>query len=197
MPGGRLPPRVFLPRSCSSFHTWRGAGHARRRRHDGVVQRPRASIAPRELRLSRSGRHAPPPHSDFPGNSGVCLSSPLRFDSQSMLSTSRKKSKHPQHHHEPKRDFTSGLQRQVATDPGGRIQHNSSFDRKMPSPRPRRHLPPGVFLPRSCSSFPTGRGRRGTLRKRRGRTTGTGTRWRCPEAPCHHQAQVGLVNPFG
>ena len=62
-----------------------------------------------------------PPGFSFPGHlpSGVCLSSPLRFDSQSMLSISRQKSKHPQHHHEPKRDFTSGLQRQVGTDPGG------------------------------------------------------------------------------
>ncbi len=76
----------------------------------------------------------------------------------------------------------------------GSVRKNSLFVRKMPSIRPRGHLPPGVFLPRSCPSFPTRRGRKGT---RGDNTTTTTTWWRCPEAPCHHRAQGGLVNPFG
>ena len=40
-----------------------------------------------------------------------------------------------------------------------------------PSIRLCGHLPPRVFLPRSCSSFPTGRGRQAAPRKRHGHDT--------------------------
>ena len=34
------------------------------------------------------------------------------------------------------------------------------FDGETPCPRPRPYLPPRIFLPRACSSFPTGLGHR-------------------------------------
>ncbi len=74
----------------------------------------------------------------------------------------------------------------------GFVRKNSLFDGKTLSTLPRRHLPPRVFLPRSCSSFLTRRGRQGT----RGDNNNTTTRCRCPEAPCHHHAQGDMVNPF-
>ena len=57
-------------------------------------------------------------------------------------------------------------------------------------PLPRGELPPHVFLPRSRSSDPTGRGRSGTTRKQRHDTVVQGP-------PCHHRAQGSSVNPFG
>ena len=45
----------------------------------------------------------------------------------------------------------SGRTRKLPLGPGGRFRHNSLFVRKT---LPRGHLPPRVFLPRSCSSFP-------------------------------------------
>ena len=46
-----------------------------------------------------------------------------------------------------------------------RMYAASPFDGGTPCPLPRGDLPPHVFLPRSRSSDPTGRGRRGTARK--------------------------------
>ena len=45
------------------------------------------------------------------------------------------------------------------------ILRHSPFDGGTPCPLPRGDLPPHVFLPRSRSSDPTGRGRSGTPRK--------------------------------
>ena len=50
--------------------------------------------------------------------------------------------------------------------------------------------PPGFFFPGLVHLFPLGEGGRQA-------TETTTTRWRCPEAPCHHRAQGVSVNPFG
>ncbi len=78
--------------------------------------------------------------------------------------------------------YDARTKRRLVTGPG---EQEPLFDGKTPSLLPRGHVPPRVFLPRSCSSFPTRRGRRGT----RGDNTTTTTRWRCPEALCYHHAQ--------
>ena len=44
-------------------------------------------------------------------------------------------------------------------DPGEQGR-KSPFDGEIPSPRPPPYLPPRIFLPRACSSFPTGLGQR-------------------------------------
>ena len=45
------------------------------------------------------------------------------------------------------------------------------FHGETPCPEPRGDIPPRVFLPMSCSSFPTGRWRRGTPRKHNNNNT--------------------------
>ena len=65
-----------------------------------------------------------------------------------------------------------------------------------PSPRhcPTGIYPPAFFFPGPVHLFPPGEEGRG----RRGNDTDTDTtRWRRPEAPCHHHAQGVSVNPFG
>ena len=63
---------------------------------------------------------------------------------------------------------------------GPRTSTTSPFDGETPSPRPRGHIPPGVFLLWPCSLNPTGRWGHGTPRKQQQQP-----RWRCPWLPCH------------
>ena len=57
------------------------------------------------------------------------------------------------------------------------------FDGEPPCPEPPPYLPPRLFLPRACSSFPTGLGQRPSRGDNNKNTTAlTG-------APCHPHAQ--------
>ena len=53
----------------------------------------------------------------------------------------------------------------TARDPGEQGR-KSPFDGEIPSPRPPPYLPPRIFLPRACSSFPTGLGQRPSRAKK-------------------------------
>ena len=66
----------------------------------------------------------------------------------------------------------------------------SPFVGKTPSPLPRGHLPPHVFLPMSCSSNPTGRCRQGTPRKQQHDGVAHGSR-------AIHRGQGVSIKSFG
>ena len=49
----------------------------------------------------------------------------------------------------------------------GSKDEKSPFDGETPSPRPRPYLPPRLFLPRACSSFPAGLDQRSSRGKKK------------------------------
>ena len=77
----------------------------------------------------------------------------------------------------------------VRRKPANKHRH---FNGEIPSPRPRGYLPPHVFLLRSCSSIPTGRGRRSAPRKQQQQHDGVAHGSRAI-----HRGQGVSIKPFG
>ena len=73
-------------------------------------------------------------------------------------------------------------------------KYASPFDGETPSTVPRANLPPHVFLLRSCSSNPTGRGRRGTPRKQQQQQQHDGV---AHGSRAIHRGQGVSIKPFG